>query len=96
MNGNLIRFMFVFGFALIYFVGVAPVAQTYPPFVKKAQSMGYPATSCVYCHANKDGGSPLNARGNWLVEEKKKRNANSVDVSWLKDYKAAKKSTKRK
>jgi hypothetical protein len=84
------------GFALLYFVALVPTAKTYPPFLKKAQELGYKAKDCTFCHVNATGGEPYNDRGKWLIAEKQKRGANAVDVSWLKDYKpAAKKGTKK-
>lgn len=86
---NLVRLAIVTGFTLLYFVAVTPPARTYPPFQQKAKALGYPANDCSYCHVNAAGGQPYNARGNWLTEQKEKRGANVVDVSWLKEYKAA-------
>ena len=85
---NLVRLAIVAGFALLYFVAVAPTARTYPPLQQKAKALGFPANDCSYCQVSAAGGQPYNARGNWLVQQKEKRNANVVDVSWLKEYKA--------
>ena len=35
------------------------------------------------------GGEGWNDRGNWLIAEKDKRKADSIDVTWLEDYKEA-------
>lgn len=86
---NLVRLALVAGFTLLYFVAIAPTARTYPPFQQKAKALGFPANDCTYCHVNAAGGQPYNARGNWLTQQKEKRSANAVDVSWLKEYKAA-------
>ena len=90
------RAALIVGFALLYLVVIVPVARTYPPLLNKAKQMGLPAQNCTYCHVNAAGGEPYNARGNWLMAEKKKRSANSVDVAWLKEYRSAGKATKGK
>ncbi|MGH9897284.1 MAG: hypothetical protein ACRD63_13065 [Pyrinomonadaceae bacterium] len=89
---NYIRATAVIAFAFLYFVFMAPVARTYPPFLKQAKELGFPAKNCTYCHINAGGGDEWNARGKWLVEEKKKRKADEIDVGWLKEYKEAAKS----
>jgi hypothetical protein len=95
-HGKIIKSTLVLGFALFYFVAAVPVVRTYPPLLKKAQSLGFSAKDCRYCHANSDGGTPFNARGNWLISEKKKRSVDTIDVSWLKEYGSTKKSTKKR
>jgi hypothetical protein len=63
-----------------------------PKLMAAAKAAGLPAQSCQYCHTEalpkKETFKPesLNERGKWLVEEKKKQNAQDVDVSWLKNY----------
>lgn len=76
------------GFGVAFLFLVVPTARTYPPFLAKAKSMGLPAKDCTYCHVNAAGGEPYNARGKWLIAEKERRGASSVDTAWLKDYKA--------
>jgi len=64
------------------------------PLQKKAKELGFPSENCQYCHVEKTpkkGAVTYNDRGKWLVDEKAKRNAKEVDVSWLKDYPADKK-----
>lgn len=67
-------------------------AVAHAPLVSKAKSAGMPAKNCQYCHVSampkKDSYKPedLNERGKWMVDEKEKRKAKDVDVSWLKDY----------
>ncbi len=78
----------VAGFAALYFAAMMPDAHSYPPFLNKAKQLGFPAKDCAYCHTSPQGGDANNARGNWLIAQKKERSANTVDVSWLKDYKA--------
>ena len=82
------RIVIVAGFALVYLAVMVPTARTYPPFLNKAKSLGLPAQNCTYCHVNAAGGEPYNARGNWLMEEKKKRSVDVIDVAWLKQYKS--------
>jgi hypothetical protein len=64
-------------------------ALAFPPFVSKARKFG--AKDCKFCHVNAEGGSPHNARGNWLIKEKERRNADEVDPDWLAGYKPPKK-----
>ena len=65
------------------------VARATLAMQKKAKELGYAATNCQYCHLDKlpkkDAAAP-NDRGKWLREEKEKRKAKEVNVSWLKDY----------
>jgi hypothetical protein len=59
------------------------------PMQKQAKEAGFPATNCLYCHADKlpkKGAAAVNDRGKWLVGEKDRRKASEVDVTWLKDY----------
>jgi mono/diheme cytochrome c family protein len=42
--------------------------------------------NCVLCHGA-DIPITLNDRGEWLVAEKKRRQADEFDMAWLKDYK---------
>jgi hypothetical protein len=65
------------------------VATATMPIQKKAKDLGYAATNCQYCHVDKlpkKDAAAFNDRGKWLHEEKEKRKAKEVDVSWLKDY----------
>ena len=67
----------------------AGVATATLPIQKKAKELGYAATNCQYCHVDKlpkKDAAAFNDRGKWLHEEKEKRKAKEVDVSWLKDY----------
>jgi hypothetical protein len=61
---------------------------------KKAKELGFPAENCLYCHGEKmpkKGAVTYNERGKWLQEEKTKRQAKEVDISWLKEYPGDKK-----
>ena len=65
------------------------VATATLPIQKSAKALGYPATSCLYCHVDKlpkKDAAAFNDRGAWLHEEKAKRKAKEVDAAWLKDY----------
>ena len=71
-----------------FFAGTGLASATLP-IQKKAKELGYPATSCVFCHNEKlpkKEAVTHNARGQWLLAEKSKRKAKEVDASWLKDY----------
>ena len=60
----------------------------YPPFLIKAKKFG--AKDCTFCHVDPEGGPPWNDRGKWLIGEKERRGAETVDVEWLADYKPGK------
>ena len=71
------------------FLMTASVAFAKPPFVKKAQALGFKdVTGCKSCH---ESTKPVkfNDRGTWLSNKKKEVKASAVDVAWLKDYKPA-------
>lgn len=52
---------------------------------KRAESVGFLLHNCSGCHGNKVPRT-LNDRGNWLVSEKKRRNAGEFDMAWLAAY----------
>ena len=60
------------------------------PMVKKAKELGITSVqNCQSCHVDKlpkKDAHELNDAGKWLVAEKEKRNAKTVDGAWLKDY----------
>jgi hypothetical protein len=60
----------------------------YPPLLVKAKKFG--AKDCTFCHLDPEGGPPWNERGQWLIKEKERRGAETVDVEWLADYKPGK------
>ena len=60
----------------------------YPPLLAKAKKFG--AKDCTFCHVDPEGGPPWNERGKWLIAEKERRHADTVDVEWLADYKPGK------
>ncbi len=78
--------------SLIFVAGIvaALAGETfgYPPLLAKAKKFG--AKDCTFCHVDPDGGPPWNERGQWLIKEKERRGADSVDVEWLASYKPGK------
>lgn len=64
--------------------------RAYPPFFRKAVKFG--AKDCTFCHLQKEGGEGWNERGKWLMAEKERRKADTIDVEWLTEYKEAEKS----
>jgi hypothetical protein len=65
------------------------VATATLPIQKKAKELGYAAANCQYCHVDKlpkKDDHKFNERGEWLHEQKEKKKAKEVDVTWLKDY----------
>jgi len=57
---------------------------------KQAKAAGFETTGgCLYCHGEKlpkKDAVTHNDRGKWLIAEKDKRKAKTIDVAWLKDY----------
>lgn len=72
------------GLAVVAAASVRTAA--YPPYLTRAQELGFAAKDCTYCHQKPAGGAPWNARGNWLRAEKRRRKAPEVEVDWLKQY----------
>jgi hypothetical protein len=71
---------------LISLAGGAFVRTTaYPPYVRQAAKFG--AKDCTFCHTNPAGGEGWNERGKWLMAEKDKRKADSIEMEWLAEYK---------
>lgn len=68
---------------------VAAPLQAKLAWNKKAKAYDPGVTNCTSCHANekpKKKGEPMTERGKWLLEQKEKRQAKELDLSWLKDY----------
>jgi hypothetical protein len=59
--------------------------KAYPAYLRQAAKFG--AKNCTFCHTQPTGGEGWNDRGNWLIKEKERRNADAVDVAWLAEYK---------
>jgi len=78
--------------AIVFIAGIVAVlagpAFGYPPLLVKARKFG--AKDCTFCHVDPEGGPPWNERGKWLIKEKERRAAETVDVEWLADYKPVK------
>ena len=56
---------------------------------KQAKAAGVTVKDCMACHVEKlpkKESHELNDAGKWLVAEKEKRGAKTVDGAWLKDY----------
>src|SRR5437868_7590097 len=81
------RFKLIIAISFVAASVAAMVTQSfaYPPFLAKARKFG--AKDCTYCHVAPEGGAPWNARGQWLIKEKERRGADSIDVEWLAEYK---------
>lgn len=69
---------------LVAFSLLAIQSDAYPPFVRQSAKFG--AKDCTFCHTKREGGEGWNERGNWLIAEKDKRKADSINVEWLSEY----------
>ena len=73
---------------------VGPVEATVE-MQKQAKAAGFAeSTNCLYCHNEKlpkKGAVTNNERGQWLVEQQKKKGAKAIDFAWLKEFKPDKK-----
>ena len=61
---------------------------------KQAKAAGVEVKNCQYCHTAsmpKKDSHEMNDVGKWLVAEKDKKGAKTVDGAWLKDYPGNKK-----
>ena len=78
--------------AMVFIAGVVAALAgstfAYPPLLVKARKFG--AKDCTFCHVDPEGGPPWNERGQWLIKEKERRSAETVDVEWLAEYKPGK------
>lgn len=81
-----IKLSVAFIFILSITGSLASEAFGYPPFLIKARKFG--AKDCTFCHIEPEGGPPFNERGQWLLTEKERRQAEVVDPAWLADYKS--------
>lgn len=75
-------------FIACFVAALARETLGYPPLLVKARKFG--AKDCTFCHVDPDGGPPWNERGQWLIKEKERRGADTVDVEWLAAYKPGK------
>jgi hypothetical protein len=62
---------------------------------KKARDLGLSSHNCIQCHGEKLP-DKLNARGQWLVSEQKRRGAKKIEMAWLEDYKEAQEKREKK
>ena len=83
-----IKVLVVLVFIAATVAALSSQALGYPPFLVKAKKFG--ARDCTFCHVDPEGGPPWNDRGKWLIGEKERRGAETVDVEWLADYKPGK------
>ena len=83
-----IKVLVVLIFIVSTVIALSTQAFGYPPFLAKARKFG--AKDCTFCHVDPEGGPPWNDRGKWLISEKERRSAETVDVEWLADYKPGK------
>lgn len=76
-------------FTLLAFAA-APV-QAKLAWNKKAKKYDAAVTACTACHVDEkpkkdDHGKPYSERGQWMMDQKEKKGAKEIDLSWLKDY----------
>jgi hypothetical protein len=83
-----IKIVVALAFIVTFIAALAGQTFGYPPMLAKAKKFG--AKDCTFCHVDPDGGPPWNERGQWLIKEKERRGAETVDVEWLSDYKPGK------
>jgi ketosteroid isomerase-like protein len=83
-----VKLFIALAFVFAVLVALARQSFGYPPWVAKARKFG--AKDCTFCHTSPEGGEGWNERGQWLIKEKERRNADAVDPEWLIDYKPGK------
>ncbi|MCU0242041.1 MAG: hypothetical protein MUF51_06425 [Vicinamibacteria bacterium] len=69
-------------------VSSARPVWAYIEFVQKAKKFG--SKDCTFCHSTPRGMTGWNRLGQWLIREKIRRNADHINVEWLKDNVAPK------
>lgn len=84
MQKNQIRLLVVVCGLALMFASAMP-ASSYPGWVREAAKYG--AKDCLFCHLKSDGGEGWNERGKWLMEERDRRKADSIETRWLAEYK---------
>jgi hypothetical protein len=87
MKKRLLKLALVLAVPIVV-LGSSTTIQAFPPMLAKAEKFG--AKDCTFCHVTPAGGAKWNARGRWLIAEKKRLKADAVDVDWLAKYKAKK------
>lgn len=84
MKTKHLQVLFLVAAGMLFIGSTLPVIS-YPPFLSKSRQFG--AKDCSFCHTKPDSGEGFNARGKWLMAQRDKRNASSIDVAWLSEYK---------
>lgn len=84
MKKNIIK-LSVAAIMLSSALGAFVRTTAYPPYVRQAAKFG--AKDCLFCHTQPSGGEGWNDRGKWLMAEKDKRKADSIEMEWLAEYK---------
>lgn len=77
-----LRNPYSFSIALLT-VFIAATIQGKPELFPNAIKFG--ANDCSFCHQTVVGGTALNERGIWLINERTRRDALEIDVDWLHD-----------
>ena len=75
-------------------LGVSSTSSADMAIQKQAKAAGVDVKNCQYCHVAtlpKKESHDLNDVGKWLVAEKDKKGAKTVDGAWVKDYPGNKK-----
>ncbi len=75
-------------------LGLSATSSADMEIQKQAKAAGVDVKNCQYCHTAalpKKESHDLNDAGKWLVAEKDKRGAKTVDGAWIKDYPGNKK-----
>ena len=70
-------------------LGLSATSSADMEIQKQAKAAGVDVKNCQYCHVAtlpKKESHDMNDVGKWLVAEKDKRGAKTVDGAWLKDY----------
>lgn len=80
-----------FAAALALLTALAAPAQAKLAWNKKAKKYDPAVTACTACHVDEkpkkdDHGKPFTERGQWMLDQKEKKAAKEIDLSWLKDY----------
>ena len=78
------------GASILVAIGAPTFASA--KFVKASKDLGVAEIkNCNSCHTSRrPSNEDLNEIGQWLVEQKKARQAKECDMSWLRDYFASK------
>ena len=83
------------GLAIAFAVLSASTASATMEMQKAAKAKGFAeSTNCLFCHNEKlpkKGTVTNNERGQWLVDQQKKKGTKEIDFGWLKDFVPAKK-----